>query len=69
MRAGTYVAVGYNSGGTETVEFAGRNGTNSYTVLAVPFSRTAPSPSRATSSCSPSNPNTDTDRDGVVDNV
>lgn len=63
---GAYVAIGYNSGGTESVEFPVSGGTRSYTIRAVPFSSNAAAyTARATLLAS--DPTRDTDGDGVAD--
>lgn len=63
---GQYVVIGYNAGGTESVEFAASGGTRSYTIRATPFSRGA-SAYTAEVSLLAADPTTDTDRDGVPD--
>lgn len=64
--SGQYVAIGYNAGGTESVEFAARAGTHNYTIRAVPFSRGA-STYTVQVSLNASDPTKDTDGDGVPD--
>ena len=64
--AGQYVAIGYNAGGTEAAEFAARNGTNTYTIRAVPFSSNAAAYT-AQLSLLAADPNRDSDGDGVRD--
>ena len=63
---GAYVAIGYNSGGKESTEFAVRPGTHRYTVRAVPWSANAAAFSAEVSLFLP-DPNADTDGDGVPD--
>lgn len=63
---GTYVAIGYNAGGSESVEFAARNGTHTYTVRAVPFSSNAVAYSASITLVAP-DPTADADGDGVAD--
>jgi hypothetical protein len=63
---GEYVAIGYNAGGMESVEFAALEGTHTYTVRAVPFSRGAAAYD-ATVSLLAADPTRDTDGDGVAD--
>jgi hypothetical protein len=63
---GEYVAIGYNAGGKESVEFEARNGVNTYTVRAVPWSARAAA-FDATVTLRPPDPTRDTDGDGVVD--
>ncbi len=63
---GQYVAIGYNAGGTETVEFAARGGTHIYTIRAVPFSSGAGAYGAATTLLA-ADPTHDSDGDGVAD--
>jgi len=63
---GAYVAIGYNAGAAESVEFPAREGTHRYTVRAVPFSRDA-SAYAAQISLLAADPTRDSDGDGVVD--
>lgn len=63
---GQYVAIGYNSGGKESAEFAVRAGTHRYIVRAVPWSANAASYTADVNLFVP-DPNTDTDGDGVPD--
>jgi hypothetical protein len=64
--SGQYVAIGYNAGGTESVEFPARNGTHAYTVRAVPFSRGAAAYA-AEAKLLAADPTRDSDGDGVAD--
>ncbi len=63
---GAYIAVGYSSGGTESAEFTARNGSTTYTIMAVPFSANADA-FKVTITLLASNSATDTDRDRVAD--
>ena len=63
---GTYVAIGYNAGGTESVEFAALPATHNYTIRAVPFSNNAVAYTANVSLNAP-DPTRDTDGDGVPD--
>jgi hypothetical protein len=63
---GKYVAVGYNAGNKESVEFPAVGGTHRYTIRAVPFSRDA-SAYTAQLTLLAANPGIDTDKDGVPD--
>ncbi|HSH21564.1 MAG TPA: hypothetical protein VK992_02955, partial [Candidatus Caenarcaniphilales bacterium] len=63
---GQFVAIGYNPGGTESAEFAAREGTHEYTIRAVPFSRNASAYS-AEISLLAADPTRDSDGDGVAD--
>lgn len=65
-QSGQYVAVGYNAGGTESVEFAVSAGTRTYTIRAVPFSRGASAYSGVVTLNAP-DPTKDTDGDGIPD--
>lgn len=63
---GKYVAIGYNAGNTESVEFPARDGTNTYTIRAVPFSSRAVEYT-ATVNLTAFDPARDSDGDGVPD--
>jgi hypothetical protein len=64
--SGAYVAVGYNAGGSESVEFAVVDGTHVFTIRAVPYSSNAASYSAKVQLLA-ADPTRDTDRDKVVD--
>ena len=61
---GAYVAIGYNAGGTEAVEFPALGGIQRYTIRAVPFSRNAVAYSARVSLLA-ADPSGDSDGDGV----
>ena len=63
--SGAYVAIGYNAGGTETVEFPALGGIQRYTIRAVPFSRNAVAYSAMVSLLA-ADPSGDSDGDGVA---
>lgn len=63
---GQYVAIGYNAGPAESVEFPARNGTSAYTIRAVPYSSGA-SAYRAQVALLAADPGRDSDGDGVPD--
>jgi len=64
--SGEYVTIGYNAGPAESVEFAVRPGTHSYTIRAVPFSNNAGAYT-AKVTLNALDPTKDTDGDGVPD--
>jgi hypothetical protein len=64
--AGAYVAIGYNAGGSESVEFAVGDGSHGYTIKAVPFSANAVAFTVELSLLA-ADPTRDTDGDGVPD--
>jgi hypothetical protein len=63
---GAYVVIGYNAGGSESVEFAVADGSAGYTIRAVPFSSNAAAYTAEVSLLA-ADPTSDTDGDGVVD--
>ncbi|HEY7599742.1 MAG TPA: hypothetical protein VH741_07440 [Candidatus Limnocylindrales bacterium] len=64
--SGAYVAIGYNAGGSESVEFAVSDGSHAYTIRAVPFSNSAVA-YNAEVTLLAADPTKDTDGDGVPD--
>ena len=64
--SGAYVAIGYNAGGSESVEFAAADGSHGYTIRAVPYSTSAAA-YNAEVSLLAADPTKDTDGDGVPD--
>lgn len=64
--SGGYVAIGYNAGGSESVEFAASDGKHTYTVLAVPYSNNAGTYTARVTLLA-ADPAQDSDGDGVPD--
>lgn len=64
--SGSYIAIGYNPGGTESTGFDVAPGTSHYTVRVTPYSNNA-SAYTAQITLSVPDPTTDTDGDGVPD--
>lgn len=64
--SGAYLAIGYNSGSTESVEFPARGGTHVYIVRAVPYSQGAAAYTAQVALLA-SDPTRDSDGDGTPD--